>query len=238
SRRPRESRRRRSRSTRTTLVCLRRTPECRPTDRRSKPGRSPNAPDRRQSLPTATPLREAEVSTEEPCRRRCPPESPDRPRSSSPPRSSRRGKERGPRRPDPGRRRFESGSVPRRPPVAVRFRCRRRIDKQIHAGEILTRVHEVTQGRATRRPIGRHPLTSAENMSSKYELTHLQALESESIHIIREAVAESERPVLLFSGGKDSACVLHLAVKAFWPARLPFPIMHVDTGHNFPEVIE
>jgi len=75
-------------------------------------------------------------------------------------------------------------------------------------------------------------------MSSKYELTHLQALESESIHIIREAVAESERPVLLFSGGKDSACVLHLAVRAFWPARLPFPIMHVDTGHNFPEVIE
>jgi sulfate adenylyltransferase subunit 2 len=68
--------------------------------------------------------------------------------------------------------------------------------------------------------------------------THLQALESESIHIIREAVAESERPVLLFSGGKDSAVVLRLAVKAFWPARLPFPVMHVDTGHNFPEVIE
>lgn len=68
--------------------------------------------------------------------------------------------------------------------------------------------------------------------------THLQDLESESIHIIREAVAESERPVLLFSGGKDSAVVLRLAVKAFWPARLPFPVMHVDTGHNFPEVIE
>ena len=68
--------------------------------------------------------------------------------------------------------------------------------------------------------------------------THLQALESESIHIIREAVAESERPVLLFSGGKDSAVVLRLAVKAFWPARLPFPVMHIDTGHNFPEVIE
>lgn len=67
---------------------------------------------------------------------------------------------------------------------------------------------------------------------------HLKALESESIHIIREAVAESERPVLLFSGGKDSAVVLRLAVKAFWPARLPFPVMHVDTGHNFPEVIE
>lgn len=67
---------------------------------------------------------------------------------------------------------------------------------------------------------------------------HLRALESESIHIIREAVAESERPVLLFSGGKDSAVVLWLAVKAFWPARLPFPVMHVDTGHNFPEVLE
>jgi sulfate adenylyltransferase subunit 2 len=67
---------------------------------------------------------------------------------------------------------------------------------------------------------------------------HLKDLESESIHIIREAVAESERPVLLFSGGKDSAVVLRLAVKAFWPARLPFPVMHVDTGHNFPEVIE
>lgn len=71
-----------------------------------------------------------------------------------------------------------------------------------------------------------------------YELTHLRALESESIYIIREAVAESERPVLLFSGGKDSAVVLRLAVKAFYPARLPFPVMHVDTGHNFPEVID
>ncbi|HEU4916541.1 MAG TPA: sulfate adenylyltransferase subunit CysD [Acidimicrobiia bacterium] len=68
--------------------------------------------------------------------------------------------------------------------------------------------------------------------------SHLRALESESIHIIREAVAESENPVLLFSGGKDSALVLRLAVKAFWPARLPFPVMHVDTGHNFDEVID
>ena len=67
---------------------------------------------------------------------------------------------------------------------------------------------------------------------------HVRALEAESIHIIREAVAESERPVLLFSGGKDSALVLRLAVKAFYPARLPFPVMHVDTGHNFPEVLE
>ncbi len=71
-----------------------------------------------------------------------------------------------------------------------------------------------------------------------YQLDHLRALEAESIHIIREAVAEGERPVLLFSGGKDSAVVLRLAVKAFFPARLPFPVMHVDTGHNFPEVIE
>lgn len=68
--------------------------------------------------------------------------------------------------------------------------------------------------------------------------SHVRALESESIHIIREAVAESENPVLLFSGGKDSALVLRLAVKAFWPARLPFPVMHVDTGHNFDEVIQ
>lgn len=74
--------------------------------------------------------------------------------------------------------------------------------------------------------------------SPSYEISHLDALESESIHIIREAVAERERPVLLFSGGKDSAVVLHLAVKAFQPARLPFPVMHVDTGHNFPEVID
>lgn len=69
-------------------------------------------------------------------------------------------------------------------------------------------------------------------------LSHTGALEAESIHIIREAVAESERPVLLFSGGKDSAVMLRLAVKAFAPARLPFPVMHIDTGHNFPEVIE
>lgn len=71
-----------------------------------------------------------------------------------------------------------------------------------------------------------------------YRLDHLDLLEAEAIHIIREAVAESERPVILFSGGKDSAVVLRLAVKAFAPARLPFPVMHVDTGHNFPEVIE
>lgn len=68
-------------------------------------------------------------------------------------------------------------------------------------------------------------------------LDHLSELESEAIHIIREAVGELERPVLLFSGGKDSIVLLHLAVKAFRPAPLPFPVMHVDTGHNFPEVL-
>jgi sulfate adenylyltransferase subunit 2 len=71
-----------------------------------------------------------------------------------------------------------------------------------------------------------------------YLLDHLDLLEAEAIHIIREAASESDRPVVLFSGGKDSAVVLKLAVKAFAPARLPFPVMHVDTGHNFPEVIE
>jgi sulfate adenylyltransferase subunit 2 len=68
-------------------------------------------------------------------------------------------------------------------------------------------------------------------------LTHLQALESEAIHVMREVAAELERPVLLFSGGKDSIVLLRLAEKAFRPARFPFPLMHVDTGHNFPEVI-
>jgi sulfate adenylyltransferase subunit 2 len=74
--------------------------------------------------------------------------------------------------------------------------------------------------------------------SATYELTHLQALESESIHIFREVAAEFERPVLLFSGGKDSVVMLHIAARAFAPARIPFPVMHVDTGHNFPEVLE
>src|SRR3954464_1239738 len=71
-----------------------------------------------------------------------------------------------------------------------------------------------------------------------YHLNHLKELEAEAIFIIREAAASFERPALLFSGGKDSIVMLHLARKAFWPARIPFPVMHVDTGHNFPEVIE
>ena len=69
-------------------------------------------------------------------------------------------------------------------------------------------------------------------------ISHLDVLEAESIHIMREVAAEFERPVLLFSGGKDSALMLKLAEKAFWPARIPFPLMHVDTGHNFHEVID
>jgi sulfate adenylyltransferase subunit 2 len=69
-------------------------------------------------------------------------------------------------------------------------------------------------------------------------LSHLDALEAEAIHIMREVAAERERPVLLFSGGKDSIVLLRLAEKAFRPAKFPFPVMHVDTGHNFPEVIE
>jgi sulfate adenylyltransferase subunit 2 len=75
-------------------------------------------------------------------------------------------------------------------------------------------------------------------MTPAYRLTHLQALEAESIFIFREVVAEFERPVLLFSGGKDSIVMLRLAEKAFWPAPIPFPVMHVDTGHNFEEVLE
>jgi sulfate adenylyltransferase subunit 2 len=71
-----------------------------------------------------------------------------------------------------------------------------------------------------------------------YELSYLETLEAESIHIFREVAAELEHPVLLFSGGKDSLVLLRLAEKAFRPGRFPFPIMHVDTGHNFPEVIE
>jgi sulfate adenylyltransferase subunit 2 len=74
--------------------------------------------------------------------------------------------------------------------------------------------------------------------SAKRNLSHLEELESEAIHIMREVAAERERPVLLFSGGKDSIVLLRLAEKAFRPARFPFPVMHVDTGHNFPEVIE
>jgi len=72
----------------------------------------------------------------------------------------------------------------------------------------------------------------------KFNINHLRELEAESMFVIREVAAQFEKPVLLFSGGKDSIIMLHLARKAFWPAKIPFPIMHIDTGHNFDETIE
>jgi len=75
-------------------------------------------------------------------------------------------------------------------------------------------------------------------MTQSYTVSHLDALEAEAIFILREVAAQFQRPMLLFSGGKDSICVAHLAKKAFWPARIPFPFVHVDTGHNFPETIQ
>jgi len=78
---------------------------------------------------------------------------------------------------------------------------------------------------------------AVQSAESRLTLDHLDTLESESIHIFREVVAEFERPMLMFSGGKDSVVMLHLAAKAFWPGPVPFPLLHVDTGHNFPEVL-
>ncbi|MDF1673520.1 MAG: sulfate adenylyltransferase subunit CysD [Vicingaceae bacterium] len=71
-----------------------------------------------------------------------------------------------------------------------------------------------------------------------YNLTHLQELEAEAIYVLREVASQFENPALLFSGGKDSIIVAHMARKAFWPGKIPFPLVHVDTGHNFPETIE
>ena len=72
---------------------------------------------------------------------------------------------------------------------------------------------------------------------SSYSLTHLQELEAEAIYVIREVYAQFDNPAILFSGGKDSIVVAHLARKAFWPAKIPFPVVHIDTGHNFPETM-
>lgn len=80
--------------------------------------------------------------------------------------------------------------------------------------------------------------TVSEETDSPYALSHLDALESEAVHIFREVAGEFERPVILFSGGKDSIVMLHLALKAFRPAAVPFSLLHVDTGHNFPEVLD
>ena len=95
--------------------------------------------------------------------------------------------------------------------------------------------------RGTGRPLGRNGqdrVRPAHVISAPVRLSHLDELEAEAIHIMRELAAELERPVLLFSGGKDSIVLLRLAEKAFRPGKFPFPVMHVDTGHNFPEVIE
>ena len=81
-------------------------------------------------------------------------------------------------------------------------------------------------------------MSVTDTLATSSQLDTLDVLEAEAIHIIREVVAEFERPVLLFSGGKDSIVLLRLAEKAFRPGKFPFPVMHVDTGHNFPEVIE
>ncbi len=106
--------------------------------------------------------------------------------------------------------------------------------------EPLVELAETSRGVSTSSTIGES--TSSTDASSTNEsarrLSQLRELESEAIHIIRETVSELERPVLLFSGGKDSVVMLHLAAKAFWPAPLPFPLLHVDTGHNFAEVLE
>jgi len=83
----------------------------------------------------------------------------------------------------------------------------------------------------------RSPVVPSPSPAPSYQLSHLRALEAEAIHIIREVAAEFERPVLLFSGGKDSAVMLHVARKAFWPCPLPFAVMHIDTGHNYDEVL-
>ncbi|WP_369204670.1 sulfate adenylyltransferase subunit CysD [Streptomyces sp. PU-14G] len=81
-------------------------------------------------------------------------------------------------------------------------------------------------------------VTAPEETDNPFALSHLDALESEAVHIFREVAGEFERPVILFSGGKDSIVMLHLALKAFAPAPVPFGLLHVDTGHNFPEVLE
>ena len=75
-------------------------------------------------------------------------------------------------------------------------------------------------------------------MDNKYRINHLRELEAESIFVIREVVAQFENPCMLFSGGKDSIIMFHLARKAFWPARVPFPLMHIDKGNTFKEKIE
>jgi sulfate adenylyltransferase subunit 2 len=98
--------------------------------------------------------------------------------------------------------------------------------------------HDLSINRPSAQPVASNHKEFCVTRQSRRTLTHLEALESESIHILREVAVECRNPVLLFSGGKDSLVLLRLAEKAFRPARFPFPLMHIDTGHNFPEVIE
>ncbi len=106
------------------------------------------------------------------------------------------------------------------------------------AGLRLRRARVTTTAPASPPPDLTPSARPAVHHGGAYELSHLRALEAEAIHVMREVAAEFERPVLLFSGGKDSIVLLRLAEKAFRPGRFPFPVMHVDTGHNFPEAIE
>ncbi|MFJ3216209.1 sulfate adenylyltransferase subunit CysD [Kitasatospora sp. NPDC086801] len=91
---------------------------------------------------------------------------------------------------------------------------------------------------ATDGPVRTGAQDQDQHAGGPFALSHLDALEAESVHVFREVAGEFERPVILFSGGKDSIVMLHLALKAFHPAAVPFSLLHVDTGHNFPEVIE
>jgi sulfate adenylyltransferase subunit 2 len=102
----------------------------------------------------------------------------------------------------------------------------------------MTEIPSPAQEGGTREPASDPATHSPEVAAADYRLAHLHALEAEAVHVMREVAAEFERPVLLFSGGKDSIVLLRLAEKAFRPGPFPFPLMHVDTGHNFPEAIE
>src|SRR5205823_13131981 len=104
--------------------------------------------------------------------------------------------------------------------------------------EPVPREHHPDGGCADVTILEKEPAVQVAASTPRRSLGHLDALEAEAVFVMREAAAELERPVLLFSGGKDSAVLLRLAEKAFRPGRFPFPVMHVDTGHNFPEALE
>ncbi len=142
-----------------------------------------------------------------------------------------------------------AGALDRQGPVAAHPRARPPVQPAARPGLRVDRLRALhPAGQRPRGPLGGHRQDrvrfarrgrgAAVSVATRPQLSHLRALESEAIHVMREVAAEFERPVLLFSGGKDSIVLLRLAEKAFRPAPFPFPLMHVDTGHNFPEVIE